>query len=327
LLASLKFRFPKRLTDELAYLSKLWIDCLSEAPARQSDVFLFYNGAGLRTATRLRGRGVVRVVEVVNSHVLAQERIMREEHECLKLPFIPFHRREVARRLEEYREAEAVLCPSRFVKRSFISEGVPEEKLAIVHYGLEPQGSKDEPERKGDIFRVLYVGQISVRKGVRYLIQAFAGLKRANKELLVVGPRSLVTGIDDLQLAPNVELTGALKGDALAAVYRSASVFVLPSIEDGMGLVIGEALSFGLPVVATVNTGAADLFTDGVEGWQVPIRDPGAIREKLQMLADGPDLLKTMSAAAEARSRSLGGWEVAGKALVSTLRSLATPCG
>jgi glycosyltransferase involved in cell wall biosynthesis len=97
---------------------------------------------------------------------------------------------------------------------------------------------------------------------------------------------------------------------------------VLPSIEDGFGLVLSEAMACGCPPIASNNTGAEDLFTDGVEGFLVPIRDPAAITARLQQLADSPELQRRMSAAALARVRSLGGWTDYGDRWESLLHTL-----
>ncbi len=114
-----------------------------------------------------------------------------------------------------------------------------------------------------------------------------------------------------------------LKGEALARAYQEADVFVLPTVEEGLALVLGEALSFGLPVVTTDQSGGADLFTDDREGFLVPVRSPGAIAEKLQLLADDPAARARMSEAARARARSLRGWEETGEKLIETLSALA----
>ncbi len=322
-LASLRLRLPGIASEELAYLSKIWLDRLSEKPARESDVFLFYSGAGLRTARRLGATGTVRVVEAVNSHVLVQEEIMREEHRRLGLPAPRFHPREVARRVEEYQVADAILCPSSFVKKSFEQQGHPADRVHVVPYGisLQPQ----TPEAGGgtkETFRVLYVGQISPRKGLRYLFEAFAKFRHPHKELWIVGPTTRPTGIEDVTPPENTRFLGVLKGDDLARAYREADVFVLPTVEEGLALVLGEALSFGVPVIATVNSGGADLFRDGVEGFLVPIRAPEAITEKLQQLADEPGLRARMSLAGRARAQNLQGWESTGKLLVETLAGL-----
>jgi glycosyltransferase involved in cell wall biosynthesis len=78
-------------------------------------------------------------------------------------------------------------------------------------------------------------------------------------------------------------------------------VFVLPSIEDGFGMVIGEAMACGCPVIASVNTGASELISDAVDGFIVPIRSPELIADRLQMLADNPELRQRMGSAALAR--------------------------
>jgi starch synthase len=318
-LASLKLRLPTMISEELAYRSKIWIDHLAERPARESDLFLFYNGAGLDTANRLRPAGVIPVVEAVNCHVLVQERMLREEHRRLGLPFRPFHRREVARRVREYEIADAILCPSHFVKDSFIGEGFPGDRVFVVPYGLALQNRAAPAGGAGDIFRVLYVGQIGVRKGLRYLFDAFARLRHPKKELWIVGPRTQQTGIEGIQPPEGTCFRGVLKGEELAQAYLGATTFVLPTIEEGLALVIGEALSFGLPVVTTVNSGGADLFQDGREGFLVPIRSAEALTEKMQQLADDPALRRRMADAARIRASELNGWETAGQNLVNAL--------
>ena len=322
-LASLMLRMPAAVTDELAYWSKRWLDRMSETPARQSNVFLFYSGAGLRTATRLQGSGVARVVEAVNSHVLVQERILCEEYGRIGLPFRRFHSREVARRVREYETADAILCPSDFVRQTFEDEGIPAARIFTVPYGMSLPTAPPPLELSDGTFRVLYVGQISVRKGLRYLFEAFTQLRHPKKELWIVGPMTRQTGIHNIAVPAGTRFLGVLKGDALAQAYQSSTVFVLPTVEDGLGLVLGEAMSFGLPLIATAHSGGANLFRDGEEGFIVPIRASGAIAERLQQLADDPSLLSRMSAAAAARAKRLGGWETAGKMLVDALAAIS----
>jgi starch synthase len=325
-LASLRLRLPVAVSGELAYLSKVWLDRLSEKPARASDLFLFYSGAGLRTLRRLRGTGVVGMVEAVNSHVLVQEEIMREEHRRLGLPPPVFHRRETARRVEEYAQADAVLCPSAFVKASFVQRGLPPERIFVVPYGMSisvsPENAAPPPPDRDAVFRVLYVGQISPRKGLRYLFEAFAALRHPRKELVIVGPKGQPTGLENLTPPDGTQFRGVLKGEDLARAYREATVFVLPSVEEGLALVLGEALAAGTPVIATVHSGALDLYENGREGFIVPIRDPAAIREKLQQLADDAGLRDRMAHAAQDRARTLEGWDRAGRKLVETLDHL-----
>jgi glycosyltransferase involved in cell wall biosynthesis len=99
-------------------------------------------------------------------------------------------------------------------------------------------------------------------------------------------------------------------------------VLALPSVEEGLALVLGQAMACGCPVVATAATGAEDLFTDGIEGFIIPPRDPIALADRLQQLAGDPDLRARMSAAALARVKHLGGWDRYGDQWDSLLHSL-----
>ena len=323
-LAGLKLKFPRSVTDRLAWLSKVWLDHKSTEPAAQSDLFLFYSGSGWRTMSEVRDRGVKCVVEAVNSHLSVQRSILQEEYGRLGLPLTGFPPREVERRLAEYELADAILCPSEFVLRSFLAQGIPSSRLLKVPYGFDQIAVSARHERPSDVFRVLYVGQVSVRKGLRYLLAAFAKLRHPRKELWVVGPLTKETGIDDISIPEQTQFLGPLKGESLAAAYQSASVFVLPSLEEGLGLVMGEALSFGLPILASDHSGAHDLFTDEVEGFYCPIRDVAFLTQKLQLLADDPARLAAMSAAAFTRSAALGGWSRASERLIDALQTVLT---
>jgi glycosyltransferase involved in cell wall biosynthesis len=90
---------------------------------------------------------------------------------------------------------------------------------------------------------------------------------------------------------------------------RASHALVLPSVEEGLALVQGQAMACGCPVIATVATGAEDLFTDGVQGFIVPDRDVAALADRMQQLADDPALQRSMSAAALERVKRLGGWD------------------
>ena len=319
-LASLRLGFPPAVSEELTYLNKRWLDRCATRDALRSDAFLFYSGAGLDTLKALEPTRTVGVMEAVNSHVLVQERILREEHERLRLPLRGFHRREVARRVRECEVADGIICPSTFARQSFLEQGIEPARVRTVPFGVEfvPEGGP--VERPAGVFRVLFVGQINIRKGLRYLFEAFKKFQHPKKELWIVGPGTGQTGIEDMTAPAETKFLGVLKGDDLARAYRSCHVFVLPTIEEGLALVIGEALAHGLPVIATENSGAADLFSDGSIGFHVPIRSPEAIAGKLQFLADNRDRLEEMSSRAGRPGQGLRTWEMAGQNLVETVR-------
>lgn len=323
-LASLKLKAPSFVSKHLAYLAKIEQDNACKKYMKETDVFMYYNGGGLNSSKKAKKNGAKVIVEAVNSHVLYQEQLLSKEYEMLGLPWEPFYAKEKARRLAEYDIADYILMPSNFVKRSFIEMGFPESKLLKVPYGFDKLAEHTVSLEAGsDTFTVLYVGSISVRKGLRYLIQAFEKLDHPEKKLIIVGPENTPNGIADITIPTGVEFTGVLKGNDLQAAYQSANVFCLPSIEEGLALVLGEALSYGVPIIATENTGADDIITDGNEGFIVPIRQATAIAEKLQLLADDKVLYNTMKMKATKKAQSLSGWEETGRLLVETLKSIA----
>jgi glycosyltransferase involved in cell wall biosynthesis len=307
-LASLKFKMPAAASEELAYWAKIQIDNASRPALRDADVFLFYNGCGLDSARWFRRNGGVGIVEAMNSHVLAQEQILAEEHRSLGLPWRPFHRREVGRRVAEVEEADYILLPSTFVLRSFLARGIPAERLLKVPFTLQKIAGAPEPPKQDEadrvVFRILYVGSISVRKGLRYLIEAFRKFKHPKKELWIVGPTASPSGLEGVSIPEGTKFLGPLKGDALQNAFTRATVFCLPSIEEGMAVVLTEALYYGLPVIATENTGVEDLLESGKGGMVVPIRAAGAINNCFNLLAEDADLLATKRVeAAEAKAR------------------------
>ncbi|MGC4036273.1 MAG: glycosyltransferase family 4 protein [Chitinophagaceae bacterium] len=330
-LACDKFNAPFSLKVLANKLSNQRLDNASYKWASESDAFIFYRTQGYHTTQRLRKEGskTICIMEEVNSHIQFADDLMREEFNSLGLGKYKSKFNDYDLRLQAYDECDYILCPSEFVRNSFLSKGFRQEKLIKVNFGFPPIERENNiaPERKKDIFRVLYVGQLNYRKGLRYAIEAFNRIKHPKKEFVIVGPKTEITGIENIKIPDGVVFTGPLKGEALKNQYRLASVFVLPSIEEGLALVQGEALSFGVPLVITTNTGGEDILTNGIEGFIVEPRNAQILAERLQLMADEKELLKNMSIAAFNTSLQLGSWDAAAKRLVSEISAKLTSKG
>ena len=210
--------------------------------------------------------------------------------------------------------------------RSFAEMGVPREKVHVIPYGVRLESFQPTGEPPADSFDVLFAGAVGLRKGVPYLLDAFARLRHPCKRLRIAGAvqediRALLPRLP----MENVEMLGALPQAELAALMSRSHVLVLPSIEEGLALVQAQAMACGCPVVCSTNTGGEDLFADETEGFIVPIRDSIALAERLQRLADDPDLQRSMREAALRRVRSIGGWKEYGDLWESLLKRLTTP--
>lgn len=292
------------------------------------DALIAISGAGLTTGPLVQSRGGIFICDRGSTHQRFQNQVMAAEYKLWGLPYRtpPNH---VLRREEAiYALADAITVPSHVALRSFLDMGVPAEKLHVIPYGVRlDKFTPAEPPPPAlaisDSFEVLFAGQISLRKGIPYLLQAFARLRHPRPHLTLVGAvQNDLRPMLDVLPTTNVSFTGSISQPELARLMSRSHVLALPSIEEGLALVQGQAMACGCPVVATAATGAEDLFTDGIEGFIIPPRDPNTLADRLQLLADDPAHRELMSAAALARVKSFGGWDRYGDQWDSLLHSL-----
>ncbi len=295
----------------------------------QPDVLIALSGSSLHAGTKLQQRGGRFICDRGSSHQRYQEQIVREEYRRWGVDRQVTDPRVIAREEQIYEQADAITVPSSFAARSFLACGVPGSKLHVIPYGVRLENFHPIAEPRAGHFQVLFAGSVGLRKGFPYLLQAFASLQHPHKKLIVAGSIQ-----DDLkQVLPtlpqkDVEYLGSVPQTRLAELMSQSHLMVLPSIEEGLALVQGQALACACPVLASENTGAQDLFTDGVEGYIVPIRSPEMLLLRMQQLADDPELQRQMREAALARVHHLGGWKRYGdrwEALLSDLTGAPPP--
>ena len=256
----------------------------------QPELVVGWSSYALHTLRRARELGAKTVLDHGSCHIAAQDEILREEYSRLGLPGREFaHPKIIDKELQEYREAEAIVLPSQFSRETFISRGVPAAKLLLAPYGVNltnfyPVGKPDKT------FRVIHCGQISLRKGVHYLLQAFTELQLPGAELWLIG--SLTEEFRPLLqrfASASIRHLGPFPEPELHKYYSQGSVFCLNSIEDGFGMVLVQAMACGLPVITTTNTGAADAVREGRDGFIIPIRDVAALKEKILYFYENPE--------------------------------------
>jgi glycosyltransferase involved in cell wall biosynthesis len=295
----------------LWYMQAVLYDAWAARHVTGASLLHVWGGYGSQSLRRAKAQGMTTVVHIACSHPNFQSRLMREEFARWGQAWRVWNAG-IARTLREIDQADYVLIPSDFVRESFIAEGVPESKLIQVPYGVDCARFVPATASEGRPFRVVFVGQVGIRKGVPYLLEAWKRLGWRDAELWLVGRvlpdvASILKAYADL---PGVRILGFL--GAPAAAYQQADVFVFPSIEEGSALVTYEALACGLPVVTTPNAGS--VVRDGVEGFIVPIRDPDALAERMERLRADSRLRREMGQAARARAEQFT-WERHGKAL------------
>jgi alpha-maltose-1-phosphate synthase len=281
------------------------------------DVFCGLSGSALHTGLVAKARGAKYVCDRGSSHIRFQDRILREEYDRQGIPFAGIDPRVIRREEAEYEAADVITVPSTFAFNTFVELGVARRKMRLVPFGVDLNFFYPCAERSENKFQVLFVGNLSVQKGVGYLLDAFQRFQCEDKHLTLVGsisPESENT-IKQVRHDDQISVKGHVPQQKLKEMMSMSHVMVLPSVQEGLALVQAQAMACGCPVIASQNTGAPDLFTDGVEGFIVPIRDAKAIADRLQMLAGNPDMRTRMSEAALQRVKSIGGWDQYGETM------------
>ena len=201
---------------------------------------------------------------------------------------------------EELALADVVITPSTFAKESMAGAPGLKAPIHVVSYGTLPAG--DYPRSRADKLRVLFVGALSQAKGLGYLLEAVAHLGR-EIEFSVIG-RRISPVIPTPALLDKYRWIPSLPHGELMQEMSRHDVLVLPSLHEGFGMVMTEAMAQGLVVITTPHTGGPDVIVEGVDGFLVPIRSAEAIEEKLALLARDRDRLTVMQEAARRKAAS-----------------------
>jgi glycosyltransferase involved in cell wall biosynthesis len=232
----------------------------------------------------VRRSGGKTFLDAGNSHIDHYWELISEEHRrwnCPTPPFSPFWFKRARKTLEE---TDFVLSPSSYVTNSFLARGFTPDRILRNSYPVDfslfkPDG-KSRPKNRP--LTIINTGSLSLRKGTPYLLEAFRLIQKKIPDARLLLTRSIQ---DDIKpILPRyadlpIEWSPALPHGQLAERLRSADIFVLPSLEEGLVRTACEAMACGLPAILTPNTGANDFVQPGANGEVVPIRNPQAIAD------------------------------------------------
>ena len=188
---------------------------------------------------------------------------------------------------QEYEMADVIVVASEYTRQTFLVAGVPVEKLRVRRLATDPRFQPPAARPTDGVFRVVYVGSLTVAKGIPLLRAAFSRLSGLAELTLVGGyaSRGMRHYLEEWQACePRLKIA---PGDPLPHLHR-ADVCVHPSYSDGWGYAPAEALACGVPVIVTEDTGMKELVQEGINGYVVPTGDREAILERLEHFVSAP---------------------------------------
>jgi glycosyltransferase involved in cell wall biosynthesis len=273
-----------------------------------SDSLVYgYEFASLETFQRAAALGVRRVFDMAVLHHSVTDALLTAQVQSFPELATPYwkHLRARAGSRNAHKQAEIdgadlVIANSKLTAQTLVQSGCSPAKIRVVPLGAPPIDACWRSLSAGPGTRFLYAGPVSVRKGAHLLLDAWRAIRsRSGAELILAGEWSLPQRLAR-DLPSNVRVLGSIPRPALFDLYRSSSVLVFPSLADGFGMVVTEALAHGLPVITTSNTGASDLIEPGVNGWVLQAGDVDALTAQLTWCIDHYRELHEMREAAEA---------------------------
>ena len=291
------------------------------------QIFVGMYAASLSSFTVLKPRGVLTVLNLVNSHPKSHNRYLTQ---LAKLN--PSHHELIPNWVSLRVEAELaivdlILVPSHFVSNQLVEHGVSKDKIVVIPYGVDLQSFHPSTKKSTqlDVVDCLVVSQISYRKGIPVLLEAAKQLQGVPVKFRLIGPMLSPKALSGLP--ENVVYEGAIYPGCVADIMRQADLFVLPTLEDSFGLVVSEAMASGLPVISTNHAGASEVIDQGVSGIIVPAGDVEALTDSIRRLATSPDLRYALGQAARLKIQEAYSWDSYGKRVLEKMNSRCQELG
>jgi glycosyltransferase involved in cell wall biosynthesis len=292
--------FPIKLAPRSVYL---WNDLFDQWVASKitndlGKVFIGWSGMSLHSIKKAQTQKMTTIVERGSSHIEYQNKLLRDEYKNFGIEFSIDHR-VIKKELAEYALADFISVPSYFVRNSFIEMGVHQDKLIMNPYGAGKAFTDDVSmqHKKNDKFTIVYLGTLSIRKGLIYLFKALSEIEIPISDFDV-----WFIGRIDSELEATIKkykksnwtFFGPVDHYQLSAYLSKCHVGVQPSVEEGLSMVIPQMMASGITMIVTPNSGGENIIEEGRNGFIVPVRDSNALGRRIEVLFNDKILMNNL---------------------------------
>jgi len=279
---TIRIRLPQQ---PAGILNDILFDGISALHIPDASKFSHYYGwSGTSLYTMLSaGDELIKIINLYSAHIDDQAYILNNEVKALFGKDAPpmVYPENILKIRREFELADVIHVPSEFIYKTLEARGLG-HKVVINPFGVDLEKYKPIEAYKDDKFRVMYAGPNWIRKGLIYLLTAWNKLDLPDAELIVAGVREPVAESKNTKW-------GWFDDTEMPKLYNSASLFVLPALEDGCPLAVYEAMACGVPVVITTNTGSYQMIENGRNGFVVQPKDVNALMEIIKRIYNEPD--------------------------------------
>ena len=288
--------FKWRLSANMLHADSAMYDHSTALLLNPGDMFIGWATASLVSGRKARSQGARFVLDRACPHVDFQQNIVREEAEktgtLLGSAWQPepawFHQRQLA----EYHEADVILVPSDYTRRTFPAE--LQFKLLKAPLLGRCRFPAEVSFKRNSTFTVGAVGGQPLRKGYLYLLKAWKQLALPDAQLIIRSDFAGYPVLEELvRSMPSVEVIDYVPD--IDDFYRKCDAFVLPSVDDGFGMALFEAMAHGLPCIATTNCGSSELLLSGHDSLIVDPFSAEQLAQSLLRLYESEDLRQSIA--------------------------------
>ena len=310
--------------DNIYHQQDLWVaKNLETAKKNEVEAVYAYEDGAIHTFTKAKELGIVCLYDLPIGYWKSARELLQNELEknpewAATITGFKDSHEKLTRKDRELALADQIFVASSFTKKTLQKYKGTLAPIKVIPYGFPPViNDKTYLPLQRRKLKVLFVGGLSQRKGISYLFDAVKGLKE-QVSLTVVGKKAIPNCTALNKALEEHNYITSLPHQEVLECMQSHDVLVFPSLFEGFGMVITEAMSQGVPVITTDRTAGPDLITHGKDGWLVASASSEAIRNVLSELLENPSLLKTVGQAALEKAKSRP-WSVYGNELARAL--------
>ncbi len=288
-----------------------------------SQAIIVMGNTGLKAGSQMQRKGGTYFVDRPVIHLRTQDEVLAAAYDHAQVPYLPMEERKLLDAEAEYAQADGILVPSKVVAQSMIDRGIPASKLFILNQAADLSLFQPEGEAPDDMFTLGFAGNVTIQKGIHVLTEAIEQLKGHRIRLWIAGmvQPEAHKFIKRLEAVCELEMLNKISSDALRKRMSQSHAFVLPSVQDGFGLVTPQAMGCGTAVIVSDRAGSSEIVQHGRNGLVFKSGDSSDLAAQIERLIQNREEAYEMGAVARQALQHIGGWEEYGDKIEAILRS------